>query len=138
LVQEQIASLQANDFADSGAGVEHEAQKDMIAMAIATGAINARENRLDLGQFEVLNFAQGASLKRDSQNPLRQGQVFRMIGADITKEAMDGTQPHVSRADLVMPHSLQMLQKSKNPIARQLLERQLTGISFLTCHKLQE
>ena len=39
------------------AGVEHEAQEDKVAMTMATGAIDAPENALDLGKLQVLNLS---------------------------------------------------------------------------------
>ena len=55
-IQEKIAGLQADDFPYSGTGVEHEIQENMVTATGSSGAVNAAEDRLDLGQFQMFDF----------------------------------------------------------------------------------
>jgi hypothetical protein len=138
-IQEQIASLHANDFADACAGIEHEAQEDVIAPTIATGAVNAFEDCLDLGEFEMLDFTMNCCpFEWDSQDSLGQDQVLRRMGPDVSKEAMDSAEAYVSSTGLILPLSLQMLQKGEDSFGRQLLQRQFTRVALLARDKLQK
>ncbi len=100
--QTQVAGLHADDFADSGTRIEHEAQENMISTTAAYGAIDAVENRLDFGKFQMLDLTMSGSLEWDTQNPLGERQVFWVICGHISKEGMNGAQPYVASANLIV------------------------------------
>ena len=107
-------------------------------MPLATGAVDASENGLDLGKLQVLDFSEGGPLEGDAQNPLCRGQVFKMMSADIAKEAMESAQTHIPCAGLVVSARFQVLEEGRDPLVRQLLQHQLTGVSLLACRKLKK
>ena len=107
-------------------------------MTVATGAVDASENGIDLGKVQVLDFSQGGPLEWDAQNPLCCGQVLRMMSADIPEEGVESAQTHIPSADFVVSGRFQMLEKGRDPLRRQLFQRQLTGIGLLPRCKLEE
>jgi hypothetical protein len=107
-------------------------------MTVAMGAVDASKNGLNLGKLQVLDFSEGGPLEWNAEDPLCCGQVLRMMSADIAKEAVESAQPHVSRAGFVVSARFQVLEEGRNPLGRQLLQRQLTGIGLLPRCELEE
>ena len=110
----------------------------MIAATVRCGPVDVPENRLDLGQFQMMDLTRGGSLQRSTQDPLRLRQVLGIVRSHKAEEGTDGAQPHVPRTGLIVPSCLQMQQKGHDLLVGQVLHGQLTGIGRLPRHELQE
>lgn len=129
--------MQSDSLTHAGTGVEQKAQEDKIALALPGGLVNGVEHALHLIKLQVLDLPSGDSLERDAEQALGLSEMFRMLGSQVAKEAVNRAQADVSRADRVVAILLQMLQERGDLLHRQLLDGQLAGICFLTRHKLQ-
>ena len=88
--QAEIGNLQPNNLADPCAGVEHQTQERQISATVGRIRVHGLEHGLDFVKVQMLDFTAAGAFERDAQNALSLLQMFRMLCAQIAKEAVDG------------------------------------------------
>jgi hypothetical protein len=130
--------MQTNDLADASARVEQERQEDEVAPCVGRSATDPIEHGLDLRKLQVLNLAHGRALEWNAQDALGLRQVLRLLGTQEAEETVNGTEPDIARTDRVASCALKVLQKSDDPLHRQILDVEVAGITTLAGHELKQ
>jgi hypothetical protein len=98
--QAKVVGVQAGDFADACAEVEHEAQEREVAVAIRTGDFHGGEHGLDFLEVEVGDFAGAGAFEGDGEDAPGLCQMFGALSTEIAEKAMDGTEADIAGAIL--------------------------------------
>ena len=103
-------------------------QQGIVALARARRAINASQERLDLGLLQIVDGRLASPpLKREAQHALESLQMFRMARDDKAGERVDSGEPGVARGDAVAPLGLQGVEESPDPLGAEV--RKLQGFN---------
>jgi hypothetical protein len=76
--QTQVGSLETNDFANAGTGIEQEADQHHVAAAVSRGAVNGIQDGLDFGQVQMLDFPSRHAFEGNAQHALDLFEMLRM------------------------------------------------------------
>jgi hypothetical protein len=91
---------------------------------------------LKFGELQMLNLAGLGPFERNAEQALGLGQVFGMLGADITEEAVDGAQAHITGADPVISFTFQVVKEGRDLINGELFERECAGVALFPSREL--
>jgi len=135
--QAEITSLHAHDLADAGPRVEHQAQEGNIPAATPDVHFHGLEHRLDFVRVKMLDLTGAGALEWNAKNALDMLQMLGALATQIAKEAVDGTQADVARADLIVPNGFEALQEGRDLFDAQMFHSELAWVAFLLGCKLQ-
>jgi hypothetical protein len=68
----------------------------------------------------MLNLSRLNPFERNAEQVLGLLQMFRMLGADITEEAVNGAQAHIPGAGSILAVVFQVAKKGRDPLHRKL------------------
>ena len=86
----------------------------------------------------MFDLTSAGAFEWNAQNALGLLQMLRIMPAQVAKEAVDGAQTHVARADLIAPTRFQALEKRGDLIHTQMLHGELAGVTFFSSNELQK
>jgi hypothetical protein len=135
----QVADTKRDDFLHPGAGIEHGGKQRVIATSIGRGSIHAREYRLNLIVFEILNGAGTGALEGDGKHPLAMLDPRGVRGRTVSEKGVNGCQPDVSGRDEIMSTRLQLLKECQHLGGAEITQIQLVHGSLPPVgHKTEE
>ena len=89
LLQLQSTGPQVEEFLDPCPGVEHGSQQGIVAPPGARGTIHGLQHRLELRILQRVNGPVVRAFKRDLQDPVRAGQLLRLVRGDVAKKSLE-------------------------------------------------
>jgi hypothetical protein len=128
--QLHVADTERDHFLHSGAGSEHGGEQHVVAASIGSGAMHARQHRLHLIVFQVVNGAGTGALERNGQHPLAMLDPCGINRRTVPEKSVNGCQSNISGCDEIMSSSLQMLQECQHLCGIEITQIQLAHGSF--------
>jgi hypothetical protein len=135
LRQLYVRRLQSHNLADTAPGVKQKAQQGKIPLALARRTVYAAQHSLKLVEIQMLNLAGLDPFEGNAKQMLGLRQVFGVLGADISEEAVDGAQAHIAGAGSILPVAFQVAKEGGDPLHGDLFYCEGAGITLFSSHK---
>ena len=116
-LEPDVAYTQVEDFLDPRAGVEHQREHGVIPLPRQRAPIDAGQQDLDLGLFQVFDGGRaGSSLERNPEDLLQSRHVVGVSSDEEARKGVQSGEPCIAGGDAVLTCGFQEGKEAADPI----------------------
>src|SRR2546425_2689677 len=127
----QVVGAEVDDLMHACTGIEHCCEQGVVAAPKRVRAVDSSKDSFDLGTVQVFDDPLLCPFERNSEHSLGFHQLLWMVGANITKESVDGGEANVACRDAVAPFFLQEDQEGDDALRIEIVQVEIADFDLV-------